>query len=454
MKSLVWFRSDLRVRDNQALWNATRAKKEIVALYIKSPKQWEVHDWSPAKTNFTLGCLKELSSSLAAKGIRLYIEECPMFKQQPKLVAEFAKSNDCSNVFWNAEYEVNESARDLRVTETLTKANIPFEESHDQVIVHPTRILNGDGKPYTVFSAYQRAWFKVVGPQHLMPLNAPRSTGEVQAPRMETPDEVPNFPPGEEEAIRRLKSFIKDGAERYDKDRDRVDIDSTSKLSAYLAAGAISNRTCIYAASRVDGRGAKKWMSELIWREFYRYVVYHFPRVCKHRSFRLETEHIRWHESDHDFKKWQDGLTGFPIVDAGMRQLKAESFLPNRMRMIVAMFLVKDLLIDWRRGEKHFMRHLVDGDLASNNGGWQWCASTGNDAAPYFRIMNPELQSKKCDPHGDYIRRWVPELADIEGDAIHNPSSFDREACGYPQPIVDHSQARLRTIAAYKRALA
>jgi deoxyribodipyrimidine photo-lyase len=227
-----------------------------------------------------------------------------------------------------------------------------------------------------------------------------------------------------------------------------------------LAAGLISPKECLAvleeAHSGVLGPtrdGPKVWLSEILWRDFYRHVMLEFPHVVKGLPFRPEGDLVPWQEPGAEFDAWCEGRTGVPIVDAAMRCLVSEGWLHNRLRMVVAMYLTKDLLIDWRLGERFFNRHLVDADFASNNGGWQWSASTGTDAAPYFRVFNPVLQSKKTDPDGAFIRRWVPELRDVEGDAVHQPSPFDRELCGYPAEIVDHRMARARAIEAYGRAL-
>jgi deoxyribodipyrimidine photo-lyase len=235
----------------------------------------------------------------------------------------------------------------------------------------------------------------------------------------------------------------------------------TSRLSPYLAVGVVTARQCLRAAidanrGRLDRGhpGPRAWIDELIWREFYRHVLVGFPRVSMNRAFRPETEPLPWRQDERQFKAWCQGRTGVPIVDAAMRQLQQEGWMHNRLRMIVAMYLAKDLFIDWRRGERHFMHHLIDGDLASNNGGWQWAASTGTDAAPYFRVFNPHRQSRRYDPEGLFIRRYVPELRELDSGSIHDPSAIDRRdfsRLGYPAPLCDHGQARRQVISAFKR---
>jgi deoxyribodipyrimidine photo-lyase len=284
------------------------------------------------------------------------------------------------------------------------------------------------------------------------------------------PATVP-FPPGEAEAQRRLQGFVQ-GADaliyRYDEGRDQLTGVGTSQLSPYLRFGMLSAREALSAARQALGRApdgrsrasADLWINELIWREFFMDILYHFPTVLK-RAFRDPYQHIAWTNDGGQLAAWQEGRTGYPVVDAAMRQLRETGWMHNRARMIVGSFLTKDLLVDWRLGETYFMQHLVDGDPASNNGGWQWVAGTGTDAAPYFRIFNPVLQGKRHDPRGEYVRRWIPELRDVPARFIHEPwkmpSGLQAE-CGcvvgrdYPEPVVDHSWARQRTLAAYRDA--
>jgi deoxyribodipyrimidine photo-lyase len=265
------------------------------------------------------------------------------------------------------------------------------------------------------------------------------------------------FPSSEADANKRLSAFIADQLYDYGSNRNRLDLDGTSALSPYIHFGILGMQTLArmaqhaisHAPEPLSRKSAQIWLNELIWREFYIYILYHYPHVRK-RSFRQKYDDIQWWNDQKDFEAWKVGLTGFPVVDAGMRQLQATGWMHNRARMIVASFLVKDLLIDWRWGEQWFMENLLDGDLAANNGGWQWTAGTGTDAAPYFRIFNPILQGKKFDPSGDYIRNWVPELAHLDSKVIHTPWENKIAISGYPTPIVDRKFARERVLAAYK----
>lgn len=272
-----------------------------------------------------------------------------------------------------------------------------------------------------------------------------------------------NWGAGEKEAQKKLKVFCQDKIYDYHKNRDCPNIDGTSQLSPYLAQGVISPRQCITAAleacniadidamKKIDG--ASTWISELIWRDFYNHIIYFHPDICRHKPFKLKTDNIPWRYDDKLLEAWKSGMTGFPVVGAGMRQLLQTGWMHNRLRMVTAMFLSKILLLDWRLGENHFMGYLIDADFAANNGGWQWCASTGTDAVPYFRIFNPTTQGQRFDPAGDFIRQFCPELAHLDSKAIHNPFAFGVKPneLKYPQPIVDYKLMRQSTIDLFKR---
>jgi deoxyribodipyrimidine photo-lyase len=341
---------------------------------------------------------------------------------------------------------------------------------------HPDDVEKKTGGPYTVFTPYSNSWKGLPLPHQRDIIREPdaiRTPADIDtmalpdSPRL--PDDVP-FRAGEAEAQRRLRAFLDGKIGAYDDRRDRVDLDGTSTLSPYLRWGMLSAReaavSAIIAQSRASSTaaraGAATWLTELIWRDFYHMILYHFPHV-RHGNFREAYDALRWENDAAAFAAWCDGRTGFPVVDAAMRQLNQSGWMHNRARMIVASFLTKDLLIDWRWGERYFMQQLIDGDVAANNGGWQWAAGTGTDAAPYFRIFNPTSQGEKHDPHGDYVRRWVPELANVPDKFIQAPHELNsaeqrRYNCvigrDYPAPIVDHKQARLRTLDAYKAARA
>ena len=473
MRALMWFRTDLRAADNPALHEAARrADRGVIAVYTICAKQWKSHDMAPIKVEFILRNLEELSERLAKKNIALKIIEAATFAGVARSLRGLAKKFECDALFYNREYEVNERARDETVTEAFEAAGAEVHAFTDQCLFEPSELRTGEGRYYTVFTPFKRAWCRAVDadPDRGDPLGLPKKQGQVVGQPDMIPHRVNGFDPahahrdlwigGEQTARRTLDAFIRDRLDAYEDRRDQPAINGTSVLSPYLSSGVISLRQCLHTALEAnddrlaDGSsGAVQWISELIWREFYKHILVGFPHVCMHQPFRPATERLVWNDNDEHFQAWCEGRTGYPIVDAAMRQLTQTGWMHNRLRMIVAMFLSKNLFLDWRRGEQFFMQHLVDGDLAANNGGWQWAASTGTDAAPYFRIFNPCSQSKKCDPEGTFIRRFVPELADIEGSEIHEPSSSPpllREGLDYPGPIVDHCATRARAIQAFK----
>ncbi len=476
---LVWFRADLRVSDNPALHRASidaaAAGGALIALFIICPEQWRSHDWAAIKVDFILRHLRELSADLAKLNIPLLVESTPTFRDVPKTLASFASRQNCQAIYWNKEVELNETRRDAAVSAAAKQAGLRALGFTDQTLIEPGEVRTGEGNFYTVFTPFKRSLYRTIeerGGVHLVA--APRKQSPLPLAPSPIPESIAGFlshvpdapslwPAGEKHAQTRLAAFAKSHLGNYKLQRDQPALDSTSTLSPYLAIGSISSRQCIAAAIPAnDGKlegpnlGATTWISELAWREFYRHIIVGFPRVCMGRAFKPDTEQIAWAWNEHHFNAWCAGRSGFPIVDAGMRQLSATGWMHNRVRMIVAMFLTKDLFFDWRRGERFFMRHLIDGDLGSNNGGWQWSASTGTDAAPYFRIFNPFSQSRTCDPAGNYIRRWVPELASLEGGekgAIHDPSTLPplaRARIDYPEPIVDHAKAKDRVMKAFQ----
>ena len=473
MRGLVWFRSDLRLDDNPALAAACEhSDRGVVAVYVFTPEQWQEHDWAPVKIEFVRRTLVELSGALEAKNIALRVLTVPRFADVPKAIAKLANDSGCDGLYYNEEYEVNETRRDEAVRERFESAVGEVHVFTDQCVFKPGEIRTGEGNFYTVFTPFRRTWYKAYenDPEAVTPIGKPRKLPEMVG----KPDAIPeairgyedvpahadDWEAGEKESHRRLGAFLGKRIDAYKDERDFPAIDATSVLSPYLACGAISLRRCVHEAVEWnDGKlykgspGAVHWISELVWREFYKHILVGFPRVSMHRAFKLSTEKLRWNENEEHLRAWQEGRTGVPIVDAAMRQLVQTGWMHNRLRMITAMFLTKNLFIDWHLGERFFMRHLIDGDLAANNGGWQWSASTGTDAAPYFRIMNPYSQSKKFDPDGDFIRKYVPELAELDAKEIHDPSQLPplmRSKIDYPDPLVDVSKTRRRAIEAFK----
>jgi deoxyribodipyrimidine photo-lyase len=469
VKTVIWWiRRDLRVEENNALLEALQDSEQVIPLFILDPKLLNSSYRSDKRVAFLMEGLRLLDHDLRTFQGRLIVR-----KGDPKtaLTSMLAETN-AQAIYAEEDFSTYARERDRQVQDQL-----PLTLVNGLTVWHPSTVLKKDGSPYTVFTPFSRAWRAL--PSFGVEI------AKISRPRIFVPDEIssdplpeepalPNtfpFPPGEAEARRRLMTFIH-GEDapiyRYASRRNRMDLAGTSELSPYLRFGMLSAREAVLAAHQAiadapnqeASKSAKTWLNELIWREFYYSILYHFPHVRK-ESFRPEYRSLRWQNDEKDFDSWCEGKTGYPVVDAAMRQLVQIGWMHNRARMIVASFLVKDLLVDWRWGEKWFMQHLIDGDVAANNGGWQWTAGTGTDAAPYFRIFNPVLQSKKFDPDGEYIRRWVPELRNLPTRFIHEPwlmSSTDQTAIGciigqnYPSPIIDHRLARERTLEAYALA--
>ena len=469
---LIWFRQDLRIQDHAALWHAVQSGN-CVALVILSPEQWQQHDDSPAKQIFYLRQLETLKSQLNQLNIPLLIKHIPLWKDIPNEMLQLCLRLGIDAVHANIEIGVNELKRDAQTQKKLEDHQIPFELYHDQTIFPVGSITNKSNQPYQVFSAFKKRCYELlsirlpqcypaVAKQEKIALNLELENTKISAlTYMQScvSDQLQQlWPVTEDYALNILNHFVDSKMQHYQQERDFPDLNSTSRLSAYLNIGAVSIRQCLQAVFRkqnghfhIDNVGQQTWLDELLWREFYQHILYQFPAVSKHQPFKANTQKIQWRNAEQELIAWQQGQTGIPIVDAGMRQLLQTGWMHNRVRMITAMFLTKNLLIDWRLGEKWFMQHLIDGNLAANNGGWQWCASTGTDAVPYFRIFNPITQSQKFDPTGDYIRTWVPELAHLDAKKIHDPYAYPQvRKLNYPRAIVDLSLSRRRAIEAFK----
>ena len=461
----MWLRNDLRVADNPAL-SCARDRGSVICVYLSAPAQWLSHGVGANRRAFLLRTLTELSRSLAALNVPLLIRTVSRFDDQPAAIVRLAKSCRADTVMCNDEYPLDERRRDAAVDDRCRVEGIAFHRFGGGVIVAPGQVLTGDGNTYTVFTPFKRRWLSLVDEGLLQPLEAPKRQTKIDVVSDAIPRRIGGvatdrladlWPGGEAEAAQRLETFAARALHRYHEDRNRPDREGTSRLSPYLAVGAISARQCVAAArernhGRLDGGdvGASTWIGELIWREFYVHVTEAFPEISRGRAFRAANDRVQWRDDPAGLAAWREGRTGYPLVDAAMRQLAATGWMHNRLRMLTAMFLTKHLLIDWRLGERHFMDLLVDGDFAANNGGWQWSASTGTDAAPYFRIFNPIAQAKKFDPDGAFVRRWVPELAALRAPAIFEPWRGGI-AADYPRPIVDHAAARRRALDAFRR---
>ena len=456
--AIWWIRRDLRLTDNLAFQSALQAGGAFVPVFVLDPSLLA----KPAERRqaFLFAGLRALAEDLRALGSGLLIRSGDPVEEIPRLVEELGGVP----VFAEEDASPYARARDRAVGSRANLSLLPGVGGQPL-----GSVLKADGSPYTVFTPFSRAWKALPAPstraQKPRALPALPALPTAALPDMPTPA---NFPAGEKEALRRLDAFLDGPIYAYKTDRDRMDLDGTSTLSPYLRFGMLSARQTAQAArtawagaqTESARAGAETWLNELIWREFYLSILYHYPRVLT-EAFAPAGNQIRWRQAPQDLAAWQAGRTGYPVVDAGMRQLASMGWMHNRARMITASFLVKHLLVSWQEGEAWFMRQLVDGDPASNNGGWQWTAGTGTDAAPYFRVFNPILQGRKFDPAGAYVRHWVPELRGVPDQFIHTPWEMPakqeaaagcRVGVDYPLPIVEHNLARDRVLAVYQQA--
>jgi deoxyribodipyrimidine photo-lyase len=426
---IFWFRRDLRLEDNTGLFHALSSGVPVLPVFIFDTEILEkLDDKKDRRVQFIHEMLTVLQSSITPKSSSLLVIHNSTLQAFHKLTDTY----DVKAVYTNTDYEPQAIKRDSVIASFLSTQNIPFHTFKDQVVFEKKEIQKDDGTPYTVFTPYMKKWKSALKPEHLLisPVGK-HSNGFLKT----KPFPIPSLPEIGFQSIPQsfpAASLSEDLLRQYDSVRDFPAKDATSRLSVHLRFGTVSIRSLMRKAQNTSDT----WMNELIWREFYMMILFHFPHVTR-GAFKPAYDRIGWRNNEEEFARWCSGNTGFPIVDAGMRELNETGFMHNRLRMITASFLVKDLLIDWRWGEAYFAQKLLDFELASNNGGWQWSAGTGCDSAPYFRIFSPSEQTRKFDPKHEYIGRWVPEWQELS----------------YPTPIVDHKLARIRTLAAFKSAL-
>ncbi|MCX8099066.1 MAG: DNA photolyase family protein [Casimicrobiaceae bacterium] len=469
-RALFWFRRDLRLADNAGLARALAHARRLFCVFVFDR---DILDALPEKRDrrveFIWASVRELHEALAARGGGL----CVLDGRAREAIPALATRLGVRAVFTNRDYEPEAIERDRAVAQALRASGIAFETCKDQVIFEHDELLTVNRTPFSVFTPYKNAWLRRLEPAHVAEQVTARLAEAVQAPPEGyalPPLEALGFvtgaldrqtmPPGTEGAERLFADFLT-RIDRYHETRDYPGIKGPSYLSTHLRFGTVSIRRLAREAWRraqAGSRGAEAWLSELIWRDFYFQILAHHPRVVT-ENFKPEFDALRWRDDPEAFAAWCEGRTGYPIVDAAMRQLNQTGYMHNRLRMVAASFLTKHLLIDWRKGERYFAAKLNDYDLAANNGGWQWAASTGCDAQPYFRIFNPVAQSRKFDPEGRFIRRYVPELAALSNEDIHAPwlmkplvARARRVELGrdYPAPIVDHAAARARALVAFQ----
>jgi deoxyribodipyrimidine photo-lyase len=429
--TIFWFRRDLRLNDNAGLYHALKSGTPVLPLFIFDKEILDdLEDKDDARVTFIHQTIEQLDKDLHKLGSGLKV----IYDKAEDAWDNIIYAYNIASVYANHDYEPYAIKRDNAVKKKLNKHGIELKTFKDQVIFEMDEVVKDDGKPYTVYTPYQRKWYSTLKPFYLKAYPTKKYLKNlVKAETMPIPSlKEMGF---EKSSIPFPDQEYKDVIADYTAKRDFPAIKGTSRISLHLRFGTVSIRELARVAySSPD----KTWLNELIWREFYMMILYHFSHTRDH-AFRPEYDRIKWANDETQFMAWCNGQTGYPIVDAGMRELNATGFMHNRVRMIVASFLSKHLLIDWRWGEYYFARKLLDYEMASNVGGWQWAAGSGTDAAPYFRIFSPDAQTKKFDPQLQYIKKWVPEYADFSK---------------YPKPIIDHAFARERCLKAFKEALA
>lgn len=429
--SLMWFRRDLRLEDNAALYHALRGPHPVVPVFIfDSLILGQLEEKADRRVSFICDALQQMQTRLQALGgsmVTLHATPEEAFRQ-------WLSRFDIAAVYTNHDYEPYATTRDSRIADLLKNSGVAFHSFKDQVIFEKQEVVKDDGTPYTVFTPYSKKWRSLLTPFYYKSYPAEKYADHfLQA----TPSALPSPEDlGFETVLDHIPSAeVSDAViSQYDKRRDFPAIEQgTSHLGVHLRFGTISIRQLVQRALRLNAT----FVNELIWRDFYHMILANFPQVGKGSSFKPAYDQIPWRNNEDEFRRWCEGSTGYPIVDAGMRELNTTGYMHNRVRMITASFLTKHLLIDWRWGEAYFAQKLLDYDLAANNGGWQWAAGSGCDAAPYFRVFNPYLQTAKFDPSLTYVRTWVPEMEEFT----------------YPAPIVDHNMARKRALEVYAGAL-
>ena len=473
-KGLMWFRRDLRVDDNAALWHALRTCREVVCVFIFDKNILDPLPRADRRVEFIRESLVALDADLRTLGGALVVRHAAADEELPEIAAALG----VQVVFANRDFEPTAIARDAKVFGALANVGIAFHTSKDHVIFEREEVLTKVGQPYTVFTPYKRAWLAKVDDFFVKPypvrghadaLVKPPKSHDAPVPTLEELGFEPTnlaeleIPTGAQGGDAVFEDFF-ERIDRYDEARNFPAVRGPSYLSVHLRFGTVSIRQLAGVARKLSlggDAGASTWLSELIWRDFYMQVLTHNPQVAEGKSFKPEYDKIVWHHGKHAdglFAAWCEARTGYPLIDAAMMQINQSGYMHNRLRMIVASFLCKDLGIDWRRGEAYFATHLNDFEMASNNGGWQWASSSGCDAQPYFRIFNPVTQSERFDPEGKFIRRYLPQLKGLSNAAIHAPwdaKPLELEAAGvrlgdnYPKPVVDHAEARDRTLERY-----
>ncbi|MGY3804241.1 cryptochrome/photolyase family protein [Pigmentibacter ruber] len=458
--SLVWLRRDIRLDDNRALHEACQSSERVIVLFVFDTNILnKIANKKDRRVYFIYQSLLELRDYLEKHGKSLIV----VYGNPLEEISKIGKDFQIQCVYANKDYEPSAIERDKKIKLQLQQIGIEFKLCKDQVIFEENEVLKKDNKPYTVFTPYKNQWLKQFSNKDLTKytysmqkiankedLKKTVFPWNIEAIHFKSTDIF--IHPGRKNALTYLENFSKK-INDYDTKRDFFQLSGTSFLSMHLRFGTLSIREAFIFAEKFHSKGAEVWRNELIWREFYKMILWHFPHVV-HSTFKKEYSSLKWDKNEEFFECWKNGMTGFPVIDAAMRCFKETGWMHNRLRMIVASFLTKDLLLDYKKGEQYFAENLLDFDLSSNNGGWQWSASTGCDAQPYFRVFNPESQSVKFDPSGKFIRQYCPELIHCDDKQIHAPFEYNTGLFSsnlkYPKPIVEHDAQRLKAIKLFK----
>lgn len=477
---LIWFRNDIRIDDNPALQHAIDQaiadNQPLSAIFIAPVEQWQRHHRASIQIDLLMRHLDALASTLHKHGIDFHFFETSDFKAQQQQLESFCQQHKVTSIWLNQELELNEQLRDQALQQSMQQQGIHWHSFEIDTILPKGSVLTGDGQMYRVFSPFKRAWLRQLESIQWQPFNSrealkkwhqhtdsqnefvPSETQQEITLSQSTTDSS-EWPLISEQLEQFRHDFLNHKLEDYAHDRDYPAIEGTSRLSPYLAIGCLSPKRLLSELlfhhpflPQQEKTPLFSWLNELIWREFYRHLLHFYPNLIKGQNFNAKYDVLPWNNNPFYLKAWQEAKTGYPIVDAAMRQLQQTGWMHNRLRMIVASFFTKHLLLDWRLGEIYFAKHLIDFDFASNNGGWQWSSSTGCDAQPYFRIFNPISQSQKFDPDGNFIRKYVPELKDIPTKELHFPHKYiaKMNLKVYWPAIVDHKEAREKALNFYQ----
>lgn len=470
--NLIWFRNDLRTLDNPALYFACKNNtlKIILALFISTPKQWKQNVISPRKISLIYENIIYLQKKLNQLGIHFFYHESSDYLDSINYIFSFCHVHHVTSIFFNCEYGFLEYKRDKIVKQKLKRKNISINTFHDSTLIEPDIIKSKKNTVYKSYSHFKKKYIlelkKNIPKCFSIPIKnnfENHSNLLFKIPKFSINfDDFDHdlFPIGEDSVLNVLKLFLKNNFSIYSHDNNLLNMNVTSLLSPHLSIGVISSRQCINLLLKkypnvINSLDTCSWINELIWREFYKYLLYFYPDFYQKNNIYSWEHKIKWNQNSYHFKLWKQGQTGYPIVDAGIKQLRQLGWINNRLRMILASFLVKNLLIHWKQGERYFMSKLIDGDYASNNGNWRWMSSIDMDHVPYFRIFNPMLQSKKFDKHAKYIRKYIPELKNTSISDIHNPCNLNKikKICfKYPMPMVNYYHSRNNTLLVLKRA--